>query len=381
MNLDNSSFLLTSDLLTLILLIVAAIYGMRVGFFMIGFHRERAKWKSTFFDPLVSVVVPARNEEATIERCVEALMRLDYPTHRLEVIVVNDRSTDRTDRVLRDLSHRYPTLRVLERADVPSDRNLRGKPGALQQGIEASHGDIILMTDADCRVSPGWVRGMVNQFLDPAVGLVAGLTSVTGPTLFDTIQDVEWTFTQAMAAGGVGWGVPLGCFGNNLAVRRTAFNSVGGYREISFSVTEDLALQQALHDAGWQVRHAFHETTSVETLPAHSLAEYITQRHRWVRGGTSLGLRAVMFVGSSLALWAGLVVSSWFGMWSWFGVLLLLRVMADGSLIAMAGHAVRRYHIIPYIPIAVLVLMATELFLPFLVLKKSVTWKSQVFRP
>lgn len=369
-----------SDVSTMISAL-AAVYAARVVLFMTGFRRQRARWRTAVFTPSVTIVVPARNEESTLERCITSLMRVDYPASLLTVVVVDDRSTDTTAQVLQRLSTQYAELRVVTRTDHDVERNLRGKPGALQQGIDASTGEIILMTDADCSVSPGWVRGMVQQFSDPEVALVAGLTSIAGTSLFDRIQDVEWTYTQAMAAGGIGLGVPLGCFGNNLAVRRTAFQEVGGYREISFSVTEDLALQQALHDAGWRVRHAFHEMTSVESLPARSLREYITQRHRWVRGGTSLGLRAVVFVTTSVTLWLALALSLWQAMWWWVTALLLLRVVADGLLISMAVHAVGRYRVVPFIPLSMVVLMLTELFLPFLVLKKSVTWKDQVFRP
>ncbi len=364
-----------------IVALLAALYAARVGLFMIGFRRQRTRWRTALYTPSVTIVVPARNEEATLERCITSLMRVDYPASLRTVVVVDDRSTDGTAQVLQRLASEFAELRVVSRTNEDVERNLRGKPGALQHGIDASAGELILMTDADCSVSPGWVRGMVQQFSDPNVGLVAGLTSITGPTLFDRIQDVEWTYTQAMAAGGIGLGIPLGCFGNNLAVRRDAFEQVGGYRRISFSVTEDLALQQAIHDAGWRVRHAIHEMTSVESLPARSLREYITQRHRWVRGGTSLGWRAVAFVATSVALWLALALALSQTLWWWVVALLLLRIGADGLLISTAVHAVGRYRLLPFIPMSVVVLMITELFLPFLVLKKNVTWKNQVFRP
>ena len=366
--------------LDLVVILLALVYIARIAFFVVGFYRERSRWVTSKAVPTVSVIVPARNEENNLERCIRSLVAVDYPAEALQIIVVNDRSEDGTAEILDRMAEEFPTIKPLHRTDREVDPNLRGKPGALQYGIDHCTGELILMTDADCVVSPGWVRGMVNQFADPDVGLVAGLTSITSNGFLDRVQDVEWTYTQSMAAGGVGNGVPLGCFGNNLAVRRRAFEAVGGYHDIEFSVTEDLALQAAIHDAGFRLRHAIHPMTSVETLPVDSLKEYVKQRHRWVRGGTALGMRAVWFVLSSLALWGGIVVSLLTQQYGWFVAFVTLRVLADGTLISVAAEAVNRRRLIPTIPIAILMLMSTELFLPLLATRKKVTWKNQVFR-
>ncbi len=364
----------------IVLVTLAAIYGGRVLFFIIGFRREVSRWSTEEHIPSVSIIVPARDEAANIERCIDSLASLDYPRDKLEIIVVDDRSSDGTREILDRLSEHHDALIVLHRTESEVDPNLRGKPGALQHGIEHSHGDIILMTDADCIVEPTWVRGMAAQFIDPKVGLVAGMTSVSGEGFLDRVQDVEWTYTQSMACGSVGNGTPLGCFGNNLAVRRDVFNELGGYKEISFSVTEDLALQDAVSRAGYRTRHAVHRLTSVTTLPAANITEYIRQRHRWVRGGAALGVRAFWFVGSSLSLWIGITVSLVTGSHLWLVAFLALRFLGDGHLIADAARTINRRRIIPMIFPAMILLLSTELVLPLLLLKKRVTWKGQTFR-
>ena len=195
----------------------------------------------------------------------------------------------------------------------------------------------------------------------------------------DHLQDVEWTYMQAMAAGGVGNHLPFGCFGNNLGVRASAFAAVGGYRKISFSVTEDLALLQALYQAGWTVRYAVHTMTLVETLPVRSLGDYIRQRHRWARGGTDLGWKAAVFVVTSFALWSGVLASLLLGLYLWAILFLAVRVVGDGVLIAMTARAVRNNRMLIHIPWSVVLLMMTELVVPLIILNKRVTWKNQVF--
>ena len=259
--------------------------------------------------------------------------------------------------------------------------NLRGKPGALQYGIDRSHGEIILMTDADCTVHSQWVKRIAEQFSDESVGLVSGLTSVAGTTFLERTQDVEWTYTQSMAAGGVGNGFPLGCFGNNLAVRRETFLALGGYRGIEFSVTEDLALQHAVDDSPWEIRFAIESRISVETLPCDTMLEYIKQRHRWVRGGVDLGWRGFSFVMTSIALWIGIAVAAATTQWGWLVSFAVLRLVADGVLISRSAFAIRRMKLLPFIIPAMILLVPTELFLPLLAMRKKVTWKNQVFRP
>ncbi len=100
--------------------------------------------------PLVSVLVPARNEEASIQACVRSLLALNYP--RLEVIVLDDRSDDDTYEILCRLRDRDPRLRVLIGAELPAD--WYGKPWACWQMAQAAKGELLLLTDADCEFAP-----------------------------------------------------------------------------------------------------------------------------------------------------------------------------------------------------------------------------------
>jgi cellulose synthase/poly-beta-1,6-N-acetylglucosamine synthase-like glycosyltransferase len=366
--------------MTLLLPFLTFIYAGRVIFFFIGFVRERLRSTHAPFEPSVTIVVPARNEEKNIERCVNSLLQVDYPHEMLEIIVVDDRSTDRTGELLNKLSARTNELRIIHRTDADEDHNLRGKSGALQQGISSARSEIVLLTDADCIVHRSWVHGIVAQFSDPNVGSVCALTSVTSHTFLEKIQDVEWTYTQTMAAGGLGNNIPLGCFGNNMAVRKSVFDELGGYKNIPFSVTEDMALQLAIHDAGHRVRYAVGPDTKVETLPCYTISEYIKQRHRWIRGGRALKLRGMVFVLSSLALWLGIILSVAFDELSWFTALVSLRLLGDSALIGNTAITIRRYSLLPYIVPSMGILWLTELAIPFIALKRTVRWKGQSFK-
>lgn len=370
-----------NDSLTVVFLACASgIYALRIAFFLIGQARTVPTRRAMHERPSVSVIIPARNEESTIEHCVISVLAAIAHIDTAEVIIVNDRSTDSTADVINALAQRDHRIRTLHRTTASADRNLQGKPGALQYGIDHATGDILLLTDADCTVDASWADAMCEPFADAHVGMVCGFTTIRRDGAFATIQDVEWLYTHTMARAGLNNGTPLGCFGNNMALRRSAMASLGGYAAIPFSLTEDLALLQAMAAAGHDVRYLCNRHATVETLACDTFAEYVKQKHRWVRGGMALGWKAVAFVVSSASVWIGLVVAISTSSWLWVAVLAGLRILGDGLLIAISAVHVGKRAIIPAIGPSLLVLLGLELILPLLTLRRDVVWKGQTFR-
>lgn len=364
-------------------IISAVLYGFRIFTFVFGAARERSKFISETtgdYTPTVSVIVPARNEESKIRTCIESLSNSNYPIDKYEIIIVNDRSTDSTAKVLQSLQSDYSNLKILTLTETRTTKNLQGKPGALQAGIDNSHGDIILMTDADCTVEKEWITTMTRQFSNPKVGLVPSFTLIKADTFFEQMQAIEWIMNHTMACAGVGIGQPLGCYGNNLGVRRSAFESVGGYANIRFSVTEDLALLQAIFANGWAVRYVCSPLAVVTTLPCDTLREYVLQHHRWLRGGVDLGWRAVVFVAFSASLWiciATAVINSHYWL---LPIIFGIRVAGDFVVIAPILAILKRKRKIGWAFLAVGFIIILELVMPISLLKKEVVWKGQVFR-
>ncbi|MFN4768694.1 MAG: glycosyltransferase [Candidatus Kapaibacterium sp.] len=361
-------------------IIALVTYTARSVFFMIGAARERCQTRVVNDDePLVTVIVPARNEEGTIGDCVASLLNVDYPEHKLQIIIVNDRSTDNTEAVLTSIGERSGRLHIVHiRHD--GEKNLRGKAGALDVGFKSATGDIVVLTDADCRVPPGWVRSHARQYKDPAVGLVCANTLVSGSTFFARIQAVEWYSLNTMASAAVFFKQHLGCYGNNMSVRRSVYNGIGGYAAIPFSVTEDLALLQAVAASGCTARYLCTPESSVTTLALRTMAEYIAQHKRWAFGGQKLGIRAVVFVATSLALWGGIFAAVTTGEWHWLALILAMRVAEDVLIIAPSLRILGGLSLIPFTIPAVLFFTLLELSLPFLIIDRTVQWKDQSFK-
>lgn len=165
--------------------------------------------------PPISVIVPVHNGEATIGACVESLLRLDYPREQLEIIVVDNRSTDRT----RDILNGYP-IRVLAEDDVQSSYAARNR------GIAASSGDTLAFTDADCVADRGWLRGIVRAIASDGVGGVAGYLSA-----FRNSSPVERYQAERSIRSDRAFTHPVMPFAQtaNAAYRRTVFERIGGF--------------------------------------------------------------------------------------------------------------------------------------------------------
>ena len=237
--------------------------------------------------PFVSVVVAARNEAERIPPLLADLAAQTYPS--FEAVIVDDRSTDATADLVEAAAARHPgRFRLVRQSEVLA--GLSPKKLALQHGVEASRGELLLLTDADCRVSPGWIEGMVRAF-EPDVAMVLGCSEYAADSLstgFERYQAFDFlTLTTAMVASAK-LGLPLGATGQNLAYRRAAFARVGGYTSGLDRVAGDdmlmLYLIRGAPELG-RIGCADGAATMTRTYPVPTLRAFRNQRARWASSG------------------------------------------------------------------------------------------------
>jgi len=329
--------------------------------------------------PSVAVVIAARNEEESIAECLHSMSALDYPADRLRIIVVDDHSEDRTAEIVRDFAGRFPAISLVEAGEP--EGHLRGKVKALVRGIEETTSDIIMMTDADCTVRPEWVRKTTGYFADPGVDLVAGFIRVDRGSWFVSLQALDWLFLISAASAGARLGFPVTAVGNNLSVRRSAYNAVGGYRELRFNVTEDLALFQAV--TGQPDRRAvipLDIESSVSTEACPSWSSLFHQRKRWFIGGkrmTSSRTAALAVVCAFycvvLSGWAFLSIPLW-------GGIVAAKFLADYAMVSPSLQVLGGRHLVRYwIPFQLYLCFYVILFPLLAILSPRVTWKGRGF--
>ncbi|MCI0513563.1 glycosyltransferase, partial [candidate division KSB1 bacterium] len=227
-------------------------------------------------------IIPMRNEAATIEKCLQSLTQQQYPAELIEVILVDDHSTDDTVTRVAPFLTAMPRGRLISVKDAPPTGRSTKKQ-ALTQAIGVSQNEIICTLDADCEVTPHWLSGLISYF-EPTVGMVAGpVFYPPGKTRFERLQALEFGALVTAGAGSMGRGRPLIANGANLAYRRSVFLQVQGFKgsEQLISGDDDLFLQKVARETTWKIRFAITPGVEVQTRANATVAEFLNQRSRW----------------------------------------------------------------------------------------------------
>jgi len=245
----------------------------------------------------VAVIVPTRNEAANIHACLTDLLRQDYPMEFIQIMVVDDGSEDATFTIADELAAANPQLKVM-RAN-----GLGGKKQALQQGIDASHSQLIATVDADCRISPTWLSTMVAAQQQEGATMVLGPVVLTpASNLFQRIQRLEFLAIMGITGGSAAIGHPVMANGANLLFDRKAFTEAGGYsgsdnpsgddvflmlkmKEKAVTNYESVRISESMSGRG--VVFVKDVSALVSTAPMPTLGAFWQQRKRWLskKGG------------------------------------------------------------------------------------------------
>lgn len=234
----------------------------------------------TTIEPTVSVIVAARNEEANIGNLLEDLVKQSYSKNKLEVVVADDRSTDKTSEIIQNYSEKYSNVIKVYISELSDD--MTPKKNALTKAIVKSTGDIIISTDADCRVPTNWVKSIVQQF-DDKTGIVIGYSriDVNNSSNFTNYQSIDFLALMSANAGSLGWGVPWTGSGQNIAYKRSDFDNINGFNPVADQVSgDDFYLVQAISNIS-QARFNANRDGFVTTKAMNSIQSFLSQRTRW----------------------------------------------------------------------------------------------------
>ena len=335
--------------------------------------------------PRVSVVVPARNEEHNLPALLDSLLRLDYPKENLQILIANDQSEDRTLEVAESYKDRFQCDYQVINSYDEENPNLRGRVRPIAQALDHATGDIFCITDADCVVPPTWVRAVQRCFAD-GVGLVGGITlphrdAIRG-NLFGLMETLDWAFLLGASATLSSRGHSQAIIGNNLSLSREAYQAAGTYRNIPFSITEDLALMQAIQETGrFRAILPADAATLMRTQPLSSFAALISQRRRWLKGSARIkgfGLFVLAY-----GFLAHLTWPLWFLFSGFFGFLCFAILLAgDGAVIHRVLKLARQRTLIAFLPLYPIYAFAYPLVLAVSYLfTRRVKWKGRVYGP
>ncbi len=262
-----------------VLLVFSAIYCITLLLFWVGLWRPAPQRTRR---PLsMSVVIPIKNERARLPVLLDHLRQQEYPADLYEVIIIDDHSTDGSLEYLQAAALQFPQMRVIDGRQYSSQ--YRYKKAPMDLGIRLSKGEVILSTDADCRMGPDWISGMAAYFQED-VAMVVGFSGVRAAMgLFSKLQSLDFLLLMGAAQGALNLELSWGCSGQNLAYRKSVFEEVNGYAEISDRVGGDDSLFMQLirrHKKG-KIVFAADPQARVQNLPVPELSTFLRQRIRW----------------------------------------------------------------------------------------------------
>ena len=231
---------------------------------------------SSASDLNVSVIISCKNEEDNLPIILKDLADQDYPDDLLEVVIVDDNSTDRTPETARSFT-KLRNLRVLNNPG-------KGKKSAIRSGIGASTGSLIITTDADCRAGNKWISTIVSFYRENKPGMVIGGVSLQGKGGFiSKFQELEFLALQGITAGTAAAGSPVMCNGANLAFSRDAYSDSSGSLHDEIPSGDDMFLMMSMKRKGkYEISWLEAQDSMVTTFTKGSISSLMKQRARWL---------------------------------------------------------------------------------------------------
>jgi cellulose synthase/poly-beta-1,6-N-acetylglucosamine synthase-like glycosyltransferase len=301
----------------------------------------------------VSVLIPARNEATTIGPLLAALAEQTYPSHQFEVIVIDDYSTDRTAAIVNNNSMK--NLRLIK-PEAEASRSSKKK--AIEAGVHAAKGSLILTTDADCIPPPKWIHTMADFHSQTGAAFIAAPVCFndTGK-FFQRFQSLDFLTLQGITAASVAMDFHTMCNGANLAYTRQSFMDVNGFEGIDHVATgDDMLLMYKIRKKNpGKVLYLKSRDAIVRTAPMPGWKEFIEQRKRWASKTLVYDDRRIIAVlvfvyllnCFFIVLLAAWVMHAFYG-WYVLGFL-LAKTLIELSFVSSVARFYRQERLLPYI--------------------------------
>jgi glycosyltransferase involved in cell wall biosynthesis len=230
----------------------------------------------------ITIIIPARNEAANIGRCLQSIVDQSYPAHLRQIIVADDFSTDNTATIVQSFAGQNVSL--LRLADHITDRLNSYKKKAIELAVAQSTGTLIITTDADCTVPPGWLAtyaAFYQQYKPAFIAAPVAINCSNRP--IEIFQALDFMTLQGITGASVYKKVHTMCNGANLAYERNAFYEVGGFTGIDHIASgDDMLLMHKIYQR-YPDRVLFLKSKNaiVQTEPVHTVKDFFNQRIRW----------------------------------------------------------------------------------------------------
>ena len=261
---------------------------------------KRPRLKAGNFKTRVTVMIAARNEEERIHLTIEDILAQDYPKELTEIIIVDDHSTDSTAQIIAGYAGQGVKLLQLNEAEPLNSY----KKKAIAKAIGLSTGDLMVATDADCRMGPQWLSSIVGYFEENELVMISSpVIFFEEKSLFERMQTLEFSFLIGIGASFIGNKRASTCNGANLAYRKDIFYEVGGFTGIDelASGDDELLLQKVAERFPGKIGFLNSNDAIVYTHAKPNLKAFLEQRRRWASKSTKYKDKRV--IGVAIFIW------------------------------------------------------------------------------
>jgi cellulose synthase/poly-beta-1,6-N-acetylglucosamine synthase-like glycosyltransferase len=338
----------------------------------------------------VSVIIPVRNEMRHIAALLEELSHQDYPSAYLEIIIADDFSEDYTIEITRKWIRGHDSVNVILAESGPERPENYGKKRAIERAIEKAKGELVITTDADTSHGPSWVSEMAGAFSPERIQMVLGPVGFSlENSLFQKVQCLEFLGIMGTTAGTANLGFPLMCNGANLAYRRQAFQSAGGFSgNQGYHSGDDQFLMMKFRKlfGGKAIRFLRDREAVTWTSPSGSWHEFLEQRIRWVsksRGYRDPAVLAagLLTYGQFVILMAGFIAGVFYPVLLLLTFLLwLVKILAEYPLVWLMAGFFGKKKLLSWYFIAQVFQFVYVIFAGLAGQFSSYTWKGRSFR-
>jgi cellulose synthase/poly-beta-1,6-N-acetylglucosamine synthase-like glycosyltransferase len=299
-------------------------------------RKPKAKANATALSTKVTLLIAARNEEENITLTIEDILAQDYPKHLLEVIIVDDHSTDRTAEIISSYSSQG--IKLLQMNEAQKLNSYKKK--AIAEAIKLSTGDLMVATDADCRMGSQWLSSVVSYYeSEQPVMISSPVAYFQEKTLFERLQTLEFSYLIGIGASFIGNGRASTCNGANFAYRKDVFYEVGGFTGIDdlASGDDELLLQKVAECYPGRIGFLKEREAIVYTHAKPTLADFLQQRRRWASKSTKYKDKSV--VALAVGIWLfnlSMLINACLSFYSvsflqLFGLQLLLKYLFEAA--------------------------------------------------
>ena len=268
-----------------IYLVVSALYSVMMLFLICGWNRGENNLNIKFLAhrPLVSIVVVFRNEARSIVRLLQSISKQTYGYANLEIILINDSSTDHSVPLIWEFQRESQVkIRLVDLQQIAGYKS--HKKNGITQAVQLAEGKYIFCTDGDCALGEKVIESLMRLFIEDNLAFLSGpVKFFYKPDLRSKIMALEFSSLVGSAGACIKLGIPNMCNGASMLFKKEVFNMLNGYDGVESEISGDdeFLMKKIQKILPSRVSFAFDTESVVETNPPLSWKEFLHQRRRW----------------------------------------------------------------------------------------------------